>query len=298
MSKTTEIYQKVTDAIVSKLESAGSWQKLWNVPTPMSLMGRPYQGINFMLLSSSKFAIPVFGTYNQIRKNGGQVKKGEKSEIVVFWDKIIEKDINTDKTESKFFLKMYHVFNVSQADFDEIGQQHINKICAVSESQSHIKSVSAEKIIENMPDPPKIVHDLNDQASYSRVLDRIRIPEMRFHKSPDEYFSTLYHEAVHATGHTKRLNRFESYKEFNDSDMNNYSKEELVAELGAAYLCCAANLKNDLDNSAAYLKGWCSRLKENTSWIVWASKRAETAADYILNQVPAEVSSLTPEEAL
>jgi len=80
--------------------------------------------------------------------------------------------------------------------------------------------------------------------------------------------------------------------------VNNYSKEELVAELGAAYLSCAANLNNDLDNSAAYLKGWCSRLKESTSWIVWASKPAETAADYFLNQVPVEVATLTKEESL
>jgi len=289
MSKTTEIYQKVTDLIIGKLETAGSWQKLWDVPPPVSLNGHVYRGINFMLLSSDHYTMPVYGTFEQIRKNGGAVKKGEKSTIIVFWKRLIEEQPD-GKKDVKYFLKYYNVFNVDQAEFDEIGKKHISELCNLSYDQRFQRSMPAENIINDMQNPPKIVFTKDDSCTYNRVTDVVKIPEMKWFVSSDEYYASLFHEIVHASGHPSRLNRDASYKDFNESRQDSYSKEELVAELGASFLCSVAGLNYNINNSAAYIAGWSKRLKENTNWIVWASRRAEMAADFILNKVEKEAT--------
>ena len=286
MSKIYEIYQKVTDNIISKLESAGSWQKLWNVTPPMNLSGRYYHGVNFLLLSSDEYSIPVYGTFNQIRQNGGQVKRGEKATLIVFWSFITDADPETGKTEKKYFLKYYNVFNVSQADFDSIGKEKINQLARVIDNPVY---PTAESVIASFIDPPVIFHDKSDRASYFRHLDRIRIPEIQWFQGSDEYYHTLFHELIHSTAHSKRLDRFAMYKDFNEEQLHSYSKEELVAELGASYLSAYCGLKPGIDNSAAYIHGWSSKLKENTSWIIWAANRAQEAANFILQKEIKEV---------
>jgi antirestriction protein ArdC len=211
------------------------------------------------------------------------VKKGEKSSLIVFWDRAKEKDDNGRETgDSYFFLKYYSVFNVAQAAWDDLGKA---KIAAMEEElgKKHRERIhAAEEIIEKWMDKPTIRHDKSGRASYSRVIDRIRLPEIGYFETSDEYYATLFHECIHATGHKNRLNRFDEYKEFDEDMMHNYSKEELVAELGASYLAAVANLDHDYRNSAAYIKGWSKRLKENTNWLMWAAKRAQKAADLIL----------------
>lgn len=281
MSKTSEIYQKVTENILNKLETAGSWQKLWNVQPPISLNGHLYNGINFLLLSSDDYPMPVYGTFNQIRKNGGRVRSGEKSQIIVFWDKVIDRDPDTGAEDVKFFLKYYHVFNVDQAEFDDTGKERIAALVKIS--TEHKENISAESIIASMPNPPKIVHDKSDRASYSEAFDRVRLPEIKWFKTPEEYYATLFHELCHATGHKSRLGRLSDYKTMEDSRMDSYSKEELVAELGASFLCSAAGLEHNIENSAAYIAGWSKHLKDHHAWLVWAAKKAELASNLILN---------------
>lgn len=283
MSKTSQIYQKVTENILGKLETAGSWQKLWQAPTPISLNNHIYTGINFLLLSSDAYETPVYGTFNQIRANGGQVKKGEKSTIIVFWDKLVDKDPDSDLKDVKFFLKYYNVFNIEQAEFDDLGKQKIETLKARSgEYRKHQKSMSAEELIACIPDKPSIVHDKSDRSYYSRFNDRIVIPSMNCFHTSSEYYATLFHELVHSTGHKNRLNRFEMYKDFEDSHMQQYSKEELVAELGASFLSAVAGLDHDIRNSAAYIAGWSKKLADQHTWLVWAAKKAEQASDYLL----------------
>lgn len=278
---TNDLYELVTEKIVAKLEKAGSWKKLWDCPAPLNMNGRLYHGINWLLLSSDDFELPVYGTFNQIRQNGGQVNKGEKSTIVVYWDKFLPEPEDGKVQKPRFFLKFYHVFNVCQAHFDELGHEKINALAKVKE-QNNLPLVEAEKIVAGMPDAPSIDAGKSDRAYYVPALDIIKVPDMKYFTSSDEYYATVFHEMVHSTGHAKRLDRFKD-GDPDDSRKEKYSKEELVAEMGASYLSAVARLNHDIDNSAAYIKGWASHLKDNPQWIVWASKRAVDAANFILD---------------
>ena len=121
----SQIYAAITEKIIANLETAGSWMKLWQVPSPVSMNGHYYRGINRLVLSSDPYKSRVYGTFQQIRANGGQVRKGEKSTIVVFWKSSVEKDEATGETKKMFLLKFYHVFNSEQADFDEQGTKRL-----------------------------------------------------------------------------------------------------------------------------------------------------------------------------
>jgi antirestriction protein ArdC len=280
------IYKRVTDAIISKLESAGSWQKLWATPAPINMNGRPYNGINFLLLSSFQYEYPVYGTFNQIRMNGGQVKKGEKATQIVFWGQRETIDPYTGKKETSWILRFYHVFNVAQADFDDFFMYKIKSLCPSNDNKV---IPSAHEIFDSFEDAPALIHDNSGRASYSRVIDRIRIPKLEYFASSNEYYLTLFHEMIHSTGHVKRLDRFSSYKDFEDTHMRNYSREELVAELGAAYLANLCGLDINLDNSASYIDGWSKVLKDKVTWITWAASKAQEASNFIFK--PMEVTA-------
>ncbi len=121
-----DIYQRITDQIIRNLEKAGSWQKLWQTPQPVSLNDHKYRGINHLLLSSDEFPSPVWGTFNQVRKNGGQVNKGEKSRLVVFWKKVVEEKpdplTGEIEKETRCFLRDFVLlFSLRYANINSLG---------------------------------------------------------------------------------------------------------------------------------------------------------------------------------
>jgi antirestriction protein ArdC len=282
------IYERVTHQVMENLKTAGSWQQLWNFSCPISLNDRMYTGINHLLLSSSGFSSPVWGTFNQVRQNGGSINRGEKSSIVVFWKKLQSINVNPDTgkpvTENHFILRYYNVFNSQQCTFDEIGQDKIKRLSGISESASNVRNTQADQLIENMPDKPAILHG-NYNPCYVPSQDEIRMPDIEKFKSSEAYYSAMYHEAIHSTGAKHRLDRI---KADHFSNEHAYSREELVAELGSAFLCNIAGIKHDVENTAAYLKSWLSALENNPSWITWAATRAQKACEYI---IPATASS-------
>ena len=278
------IYQRITQQILDNLEKAGSWQKLWDTPQPVSLNGHTYRGINYLLLSTSKYSSPVWATFNQVRKNGGKVNKGEKSTIVVFWKRYV-KEVEDSKTgefkqDVKYFLRYYPVFNTDQCEFDELGKEAVKKLTKASENTQNERFVPAEYIIENMPNPPKINMGAHETPCYAPLLDEIRMPDLKYFYNSNAYYAAFFHELIHSTGHEKRLNRCKIEQL---ASKKSYSKEELVAELGAAYLLTIAGLKHNNENTAAYIKGWLSVLKDNPTWVVWASSRAQKACEFITN---------------
>lgn len=283
------IYQRITEQVMDNLERAGSWKKLWDVPQPVSLNGHEYQGINYLLLSSENFSTPVWGTCNQIRKNGGTVNKGEKSRLVVFWKRLVDSttDPLTGKTEQivKYLLRYYLVFNVDQCTFDDLGVQRINDLSRVSERLQNERNTPAEEIIHGMPDSPKITLGAFDTPCYVPSLDEVRMPDLKYFFNADAYYAAMFHELIHSTGHKKRLNRFEADQFSNEQS---YSKEELVAELGAAFLSVIAHIQPNLDNTRAYVKGWLKVLKSNPSWILWAATRAQKACELIVPSLSRE----------
>jgi len=277
----SQIYAAITEKIIANLETAGSWMKLWQVPTPVSINGHYYRGINRLVLSSDPYKSRVYGTFQQIRANGGQVRKGEKSTIIVFWKNSMEQDETTGETKKMFLLKFYHVFNSEQADFDEQGTKKIAELQNLVTEKVNSEHMEAESIIEGYENRPDIHYsDKEDRAYYAPMADMISVPDKKYFKNSSAFYRTLFHELGHSTGHPKRLNRYDGMSNsFGDVP---YSKEELVAELCSSFLAGIAHLDLDIRNSAAYIKGWASALRDNQKWVMWAAARAEKAADHIL----------------
>jgi len=283
--KTTEVYQQITEKIIANLETAGSWQKMWAMPSCVSLKGHVYSGINRLILAADSFTTPVYGTFDQIRSNGGHVRKGEKATMVVFWKRLLKVDEQTKEESVHFVLRNYYVFNVEQADFDDKGKELITKMSASVTKPNDVYGVpSADNIIDCWGDKPQIIFShKDDRAYYAPMRDLVSVPDKQYFKTTESFYCTLFHELVHSTGHRSRLNRFES--DAAPFGSVPYSKEELVAELGASFLCAVCNIENDIVNSAAYIAGWSRKLRDNPGWIVTAASKAEQAAEYVLTGI-------------
>lgn len=281
MSKADVIYQKVTDLIVEKLEKGTKpWMKPFTTPGiyPMNLITqKPYRGFNSFFLASLEYESPYFLTFNQIKKLGGAVIRGQKSYPIVFWkfiNKLAKDQNNDDEPIRKRFpiLKYYNVFNLEQTT--GIDPKHI----PVFEPKEHSPIPEAEQLVASYPNPPEIIHG-HDGACYMPSADRVMMPDKEAFENEFYYFSVLFHECGHSTGHEDRLNR----NIRNNFASHAYSFEELIAEMTAAFLCGSCGFEAyTIDNSVAYLKGWASVLKDNPNWLIQAAGKAQKAADYIL----------------
>ena len=276
--KNNEIYQKITDSIINNM-STDSWQKMWKTPHPVSLAGHLYQGVNQMLLGFSEFQSPVWGSFKQIREAGGQVNKGEKGTFVIFTKTLRETD-DAGNENKIWYLRYYYIFNSDQCTWTEKGQVKVNKLSQGCNSEV-TRSRSAEEIIENMPNRPIIEHSQQARPSYCPAIDTVRMPNPGQFNGIENYFRSMFHELVHASGHPSRLNR--ELAGFSEETAQAYSKEELVAELGAAYLNVISENPVSLDVSASYINHWKKVLSDNTDWIIWAASKASRAVNYILN---------------
>lgn len=280
MNKADAIYQKVTDLIVEKLEAGTkAWNKPFSAPgiLPMNLTTqKAYRGFNSLFLSSLGYESPYFLTFNQVKKLGGSVVQGQKSYPIVFWKFVnkVGKDEPTDEPVRKSFpiLKYYNVFNLEQTT--GIDEKHIPEIVVYE----HDSIPEAEQLVANYPNPPQITHGA-DGACYISALDRVMMPDKETFKTEFYYYSVMFHELGHSTGHNDRLNRPLG----NIFGSHAYSFEELVAEMTAAFLCGSCGFEAEtIDNSAAYLNGWAGALKKNPNWLIQAAGKAQKAADHIL----------------
>ena len=259
--------------------STDSWQKMWKTPHPVSLAGHLYQGVNQMLLGFSEFQSPVWGSFKQIREAGGQVNKGEKGTFVIFTKTLRETD-DAGNENKIWYLRYYYIFNSDQCSWTEKGQTKVNKLSQGCNSEV-TRSRSAEEIIENMPNRPSIEHSRQGKPSYSPGRDTIFMPNPSQFSGIENYYRSMFHELTHSTGHPSRLNR--DLVAFSADTLHTYSKEELVAELGAAYLNVISENPVSLDVSASYINSWKKVLSDNTDWIIWAASKASRAVNYILN---------------
>lgn len=202
-------------------------------------------------------------------------KKGEKSSIVVFWKDYEIADKETGKTKKVPVLRYYNVFNANQCDGIETPD-------AVEYNPLDFKPIeAAEAIVKEYSDAPSIEYG-GQQAYYRPLTDIVRLPEPSRFTSAEEYYSTLFHELGHSTGHSKRLDRKldTDPKPFGSAD---YGKEELIAEMAAAFLCSHAGIQPAvIDNQAAYLQGWLKQLKNDKRLIIQGAGAAQKATDWIL----------------
>ncbi|MGE4282306.1 MAG: ArdC family protein [Clostridia bacterium] len=268
------VYEIVTEQIIKKLEQGViPWRKPWinrgNVPVNW-LTQKPYRGINTMILDPGEYA-----TFKQINEFGGKIKKGAAGSIVVFW-KWIDKVNDEGQAERIPFLRYYKVWEIN-TQVEGLNSRRKN-----DEVQfEHDPIEEAEKIIAGFINKPNIKY-ASDRAYYSPALDFVSVPPLVDYHQPVEYYSTLFHELGHSTGHPSRLKRntLIAPAAFGSEI---YSKEELVAEMSAAMLAGFAGFSEMvLDNSAAYINSWLRKLKEDSRMVVMAASQAQKAVDHIL----------------
>lgn len=273
MSGQDKIYEMITDRILELMEQGTvPWKKTWSTGLPTNFKSKKeYRGINLFFLNATPYSCNLWGSFKQITEKGGKVNKGEKGYPVVFW-KFMRKE-KDDGTEFSFpLLRYYTVFNMEQTDLP---------ISKKEENQNN-SIACCEEVIEGYENCPKITNGNN--ASYSPSLDIINVPILGKYIVPEFYYATLFHEAIHSTGHKSRLNRFDSL-ESSMFGSESYSKEELIAEMGSSYLCGHCNILPMVENNAAsYLTSWMKVLKEDKKLLIQAAGKAQISCDHILNR--------------
>src|ERR1035437_419035 len=276
-------YDHITDRITALLEQGTvPWHKPWTAKTgfPRNFVSqRPYRGINVFLLHAMSYESPLWITFRQASALGGSIRKGEKACPVVFWKQLAIENKESGETDKIPMLRYYHVFNASQCDGLKIGTEPV---------EAPVNGIiKPDEIVANMPQPPSIKHGMA-HAYYAPREDCVGVPARERFERTEDYYSTVFHELVHSTGHEKRLNR-STLTESAGFGSNPYCKEELIAEMGAAFLCGQAEIgERTIDNSAAYLNGWLEQLRHDKMLIVQAAAQAQKAADYILGRTFAE----------
>ncbi|PRY08968.1 antirestriction protein ArdC [Pontibacter ummariensis] len=286
--------EQVTNEVIEQLEQGKVlWQKPWtSYGLPENYQtGRHYEGFNAFYLNyiteKKNFTAPYFLTFKQAQELGGYVRKGEKGTTVIYW-KIYEKKAGEtppvqaegeqQAPERKFIPFLWTVFNIDQiegVDFD---------LPAAQERTGQQVIAACQHVVDHYPLPsPQITYG-GPHAYYAPGNDIVRLPDPKSFVSSQAYYATLFHELIHSTGHPDRLNRFtdeETASRFGDE---NYSKEELIAEMGASFLSAFTGIKEDVfQNSVAYLQGWASRFRDDKTMIIYTSTKAFRAASYLLD---------------
>jgi antirestriction protein ArdC len=290
------------ERIIEMIEkgSLPPWRKTWtmneaNYPRNMTRMNKPYKGMNFWLLMCAPYDLPYYMTYKQIAELGGNVIKGEKSWPVHFWSMKKYTDKNGNEKEN-WFCKGYRVFNVAQCE--NIPPEKIPPLPKPAEEFEHEPLEICEAIVKGYPNPPTIKHE-GQQPCYIPSKDTVRMTAMRRFPQREEYYSTIFHELGHSTGHKTRLDR-DAINKIGGFGDHAYSEEELVAEFTASMLCAKAGIANNvIENSAAYVGSWLKRLKSDPKMLVIAVKSAEKAFRHIMNETRAEqvADSVPPSES-
>jgi len=286
--KMSKVYDFVTDKIMDGLENGNvPWHKSWtnqfNVRMPTNLVSKKgYRGINIFLLAFAPFDSPYWVTFKQAKQLGGSVKKGEKSTMVVFWknyDRKVENASGDEETKKSFVMRYYNVFNTEQCEGLEKALAKVS-----NEKKIDFNPISeCEEIVTNMQNPPTFKKG-SGKTYYQPDKDVVCLPDADYFESEEFYYSVTFHELAHSTGHKSRLDR-KTLGEGGFFGDENYSKEELVAEMTSAMLCGVAGIENKtIENSAAYIKGWSKKLKSDPKLVVSAAQQAQKAADYILNK--------------
>lgn len=277
-----DIYQSITDRFIEQLKKgAVPWQQPWTSSVQNIVSRQPYRGINAFTLGMSGYSSPFWLTYKQAADLGGHIRQGEKSSPVIYY-KVVEKRDDAGQPVIREngqpvripFVRWANVFNLDQTKGIEAP-----RMANAQPSTPPLEKAAA--ILAHAPICP--IQYVGFAAVYSPKDDVIRLPAPSTFHSQEEFFQTVYHEAVHCTGHQSRLNR-EGITQPIKFGSPAYCKEELIAELGASFLSNEAGILNQVqfDNSAAYLNSWIKNLENDPKLIVQAASHAQRGADYVL----------------
>lgn len=291
-----DVYERFTNLIIEKLEQGViPWHQPWNAKGMPSnyLTKRRYHGVNLWILLALGHENPYYLTFKQAESLGGKVKKGAKAIPVCYWNFVYKhketgrtipaelvRDYPIDQVEKKCFLKEYKIFPIELIEgidweLPEVVQD--SKIPVIER---------CEEVYAEMLNPPKVVHQ-QEEAFYLPKLDLINLPPKPRFKTSEGYYAVLFHELVHSTGSERRLNR-PGVAEMDYFGSSKYGKEELIAEMGAGYLCGYTGIANNqlLDNQAAYIQNWIAQFKNDRKLLIEAASKAQQAVDYILMTCP------------
>lgn len=290
-----DVYKRVTDILLAALEQGTRpWMQPWNaahaagpVSRPLRHNGKPYQGVNVLMLwlaaMEKGYTAPIWMTYNQAKELGAHVKKDERGSLVVYANTFTKTETNEKTGEDEEieipYMKPYTVFNVEQIEglpahyYARVQPPHLSEAQRHARLDAFFAATKAD-----------IRHGGN-RAFYAIEPDFIQMPPFETFHSPESYYATLAHEGTHWTRHPSRLARDMGRKKWGDKG---YAMEELVAEIGAAFLCAELGLTPDIrDDHAAYIADWLRVLEDDKTAIFTAASRAQDAADYLLNLQPA-----------
>lgn len=296
--KKPDVYRIITDRIIALLD-AGTipWRKTWKGGSlPKNLISnKAYRGVNVWLLGCQGFSSPYWLTFRQAKTLGGSVRKGEKGTPVTFW-KILNKEETTDTGEKKvkkvFFLRYYTVFNLDQCDDVKAPKGRVEAV-EPKETGGHLDFEAnreacekADRLFEDYVGREKISVAYGGTRAFYRITeDAIQVPDKDDFESAEDFHTTRFHEATHSTGTKKRCAR-DGIEEFDFFGSHQYADEELVAEFGATFLCAVTGIERDeaIENSAAYIARWKTKLEQDPKIVINAAQRAQKAADYILDE--------------
>ncbi len=276
-----DTYTLVTDRIIAELESGTvPWHKPWTCAQPAisHITGKAYSLLNQLLLGGRG---GEYVTFQQAQKEGGSVKRGEKSSIVVFWKWLTVEDEDTGEEKEVPFLRYFNVFHIDQCE--GIAAKHATTEHEwVSPALAHdfAETVIAKYIAAS---GIKLVIRESNEAFYRPSTDTVVLPLVTQFSDTAEYYSTAFHELTHSTGHPKRLNRITETARFGSAS---YSREELCAELGASFLLNRLGIEtpDSFRNNAAYINHWLGVLKEDKRLLVSAAGQADKAVRLILGE--------------
>jgi antirestriction protein ArdC len=284
----SDVYERITHRIVTELEQGvRPWLKPWNaehaagrITRPLRFNGMPYQGINVLMLwgeaVAKGYAAPIWMTFKQALELGANVRKGEHGSLVVYADRIRRTELDEatgEEAEREIpFLKGYTVFNVEQieglpAHFHAVAEPRLDPVQRIERADLFFAATGAD------------IRHGGSMAYYSATEDRVQMPPFESFRDAESYYATLAHEVTHWTKHGKRLEREFGRKRWGDEG---YAMEELVAELGAAFLAADLDLTPEpREDHASYIDHWLKVLKNDKRAIFTAASHAQRAADYL-----------------
>lgn len=271
-----KIKEIVINKVVEHIENKKilPWHKPWISNEPGNIItGNKYHGFNRMITSLCDS--PFFITFKQANDYSMKVKKGSKSIPIIYFSMLEKENKNGEKDEVPM-MKYYSAFPITDIDENTMPECIKKRLKIKRNFNNHMKIKEIEEWIidKNI----QIQHKNSDRAYYSPNDDYINIPSINYFETHEDYYSTLFHEMSHWTGHRSRLNRLTD-KSFFGTD--SYSKEELIAEMSSIEISIKNGINPKIDNSAAYLQGWCHNLKKNINWLFEASKKSEEVIDFL-----------------
>lgn len=270
-----DIYAEVTSRMIEQMEQGIiPWRKPWIArgAAVSHVTGKPYSILNQMMLENSG----EYLTYQQCNSEGGFIRKGEKAHMIVFWKWIEKVDDETGEVVQVPFLRYYNVFHISQCE--GIKARFPETLPQTAQSDD-----AADAIINGYisREGVRFIQAKGDSAFYQPLTDSVTVPMKEQFAETAEFYSTVFHELTHSTGHESRLNRIDKMACFGSEE---YSKEELIAEIGAAALVNYVGLETgkSFKNSAAYVQNWLQVLRNDKRFIVSAAGKAEKAVELII----------------